>query len=117
MTVATLIKENISSGLSYNFRGLDHYHYGGKDGSVQAGILLEKELRVPHPHLKAAGKKIETYFFLKGHTHSNKTTPPNSGIPYGPTGPFPFKPPHLVWCHLSTLPTATGISLQVLEPI
>jgi hypothetical protein len=47
MTKATLIKENISLGLAYSFRGLVHYH-DRKHGSVQAGMVLEKELRVPH---------------------------------------------------------------------
>ena len=48
MTMATLIKENISLGLAYNFRGLVCCHHGGKDGSMQAGMVLEKELRVLH---------------------------------------------------------------------
>jgi len=46
MTVATLIKENISLGPAYSFRGLVHYHHGGKHG--QADLVLEKELRVLH---------------------------------------------------------------------
>ena len=46
MTKATLIKENISLGLAYSFRGSSHYH-GRKHGSVQADRMLE-ELRVLH---------------------------------------------------------------------
>ena len=59
MTTATLIKENISLGLAYSFRGLVHYHHGRKHGSVQADMVLEKELRVLHLDLQAAGTKSE----------------------------------------------------------
>jgi hypothetical protein len=48
MTVATHIKENIELGLAYSFRGLVHYHHGGKHGSIQAVMVQEKELRVLH---------------------------------------------------------------------
>jgi hypothetical protein len=43
MTAATLIKENISLGLAYSFRGLVHCHHGG---SMQHASRhgLEKEL-------------------------------------------------------------------------
>jgi hypothetical protein len=46
MTKATLIKENISLGLAYSFRGSVCYHHVGKHGIIQADLLLEKELRV-----------------------------------------------------------------------
>jgi hypothetical protein len=52
MSTATLIKENISLALAYSSRGLVHYHHGRKHGSVQADIVLKKELRVLHLHLK-----------------------------------------------------------------
>jgi hypothetical protein len=52
MTMATLIKENISVG-TYNFRSLVHYHHGRKHGSKQADVVLEKELRVLHLDLQA----------------------------------------------------------------
>jgi hypothetical protein len=52
MTKATLIKENIYLGLAYSFRGLVRYHHGGKHGSIQADLVLEKELRVLHLDLK-----------------------------------------------------------------
>jgi hypothetical protein len=42
MTMETLIKENISLGLAYSFRGLLHYHHGGEHGRVQAGTELEE---------------------------------------------------------------------------
>ena len=48
MTAATLIKEKISLGLAYSFRGLVHYHCGGKHGGKQEDIVLQKELRVIH---------------------------------------------------------------------
>ena len=54
MTKATLIKENISLGLAYSFRGSVHYHHGGKHDSMQADMVLEKELRVLHLDLQAA---------------------------------------------------------------
>jgi hypothetical protein len=33
-------------GLSYRFRSSVHYHHGWKHGSIQAGMVLEKGLRV-----------------------------------------------------------------------
>jgi hypothetical protein len=54
MAKTTLTKENIQLGLAYSFRGSVHHHHGGKHGSVQADIVLEEELRVPHLDLKAA---------------------------------------------------------------
>jgi hypothetical protein len=47
MTKATLIKENISLGLAYHFRGSVHYHHGRKHGIMQADMVLE-EPRVLH---------------------------------------------------------------------
>jgi hypothetical protein len=44
MTVATLIKKNISLGLAYSLGALVHYHHG----SMQADVVLEKKLRVIH---------------------------------------------------------------------
>jgi len=58
MTKATLIKANISLGLAYGFRGSVHYHHGEKHGSVQADMVLEKELRVLHLDPKAARRKF-----------------------------------------------------------
>jgi len=49
MTLATLIKET-----SYGLRGSVHYHHGGKHGSVQADVVLEKELRALHLDPQAA---------------------------------------------------------------
>jgi hypothetical protein len=85
--MATLTKENIELGLAYSFRGLVHYHHGGKHGFVQADMVLEKELRVLHldlqeaegecvPHwrslsigdLKAHPTPTVTQFLQEGHT-------------------------------------------------
>jgi hypothetical protein len=46
MCLAILIKENTSLGVAYRFRGLVHYTHGKKYGSIQADMMLEKELRV-----------------------------------------------------------------------
>jgi hypothetical protein len=54
MTKATPIKNNISLGLAYRFRGSVHYHQSRKHGSIQAGMVLEKELRVLHLYPAAA---------------------------------------------------------------
>jgi hypothetical protein len=40
--------------LAYNFIGSIHHHHGRKLGSIQADMLLEKELRVLYLHLTAA---------------------------------------------------------------
>ena len=47
MTVATLIKDNIELELAYSFRGLVHYHHGGKHGNTQANMGLEMEQSSP----------------------------------------------------------------------
>ena len=54
MTMATLIKENISLGLAYSFRGSVHYLHDKKHSSFQAGTMLE-ELRVLHLEPKTRG--------------------------------------------------------------
>jgi hypothetical protein len=41
-------------GLAYSLRGLAHYHHGKKHGSMQADVVLEKDLRVLHLDLQAA---------------------------------------------------------------
>jgi hypothetical protein len=59
MTVATLIKENIPLGLANRWRGLVHCHHGRKHGSMQASMVLEKELRVLCWNGQAAGRVSE----------------------------------------------------------
>ena len=54
MTTATLMKANVSLELAYRFRGLVHYHHSRKHGSIQADMVLEKELRVLHLDPQAA---------------------------------------------------------------
>jgi hypothetical protein len=57
MTKATLIKSNISLWLAYRFRGSVHCDHGGKNGSMQADLVLEKP-RVLHLDLKAARRRV-----------------------------------------------------------
>jgi hypothetical protein len=56
MTMATLIKENISLRLAYRFGGLVHYHHSQKYGGVKANMVLE-EPKVPHLDWQAAERK------------------------------------------------------------
>jgi hypothetical protein len=37
-----LKKENMQLGLAYSFRGLAHSYHDGKQGGVQAGMVLER---------------------------------------------------------------------------
>jgi hypothetical protein len=77
MTTAILIKDNISLGLAYRFRGLVRYYHGGKHAGVQAGMMLAKELRVLHVNPKAARSRLSTLgrawapADLKVHFHSD----------------------------------------------
>lgn len=66
-----LQKENISLRLAYSFRGLFHYCQDGKRSRVQAGMVLEKQLRVLLPHI-----------LQQGHIY-DKATPSNSAPFYG----------------------------------
>jgi hypothetical protein len=74
-------------GLAYSFRGSVHYLHGGKHGSVQADMVLEKKLRVLHLDLKAAEgdrftlARLEPYETLKSSLHSDT---------------FPLRRPHLL---------------------
>ena len=45
-------------GLVYSFRGLVDYFNGKKHDSVQAAMVLEKELRVLHLDLKVARRRL-----------------------------------------------------------
>jgi hypothetical protein len=40
---------------SIYFRGLVYYQHSGKHGSMQAVMMLEKQLRVLHPDVQAVG--------------------------------------------------------------
>jgi hypothetical protein len=40
------------------FRGSVHYHHSRKHGSIQAGMALEKELRVLRLPLKKARRRL-----------------------------------------------------------
>ena len=52
MTTTTPIKESFYSGLTYSFRDLVHYH------SVQADMVLEKELRILHLDSQVTGSEL-----------------------------------------------------------
>jgi hypothetical protein len=52
-------KEKHLIGADLPFRGLDHYHHGGKHGGLQAEVDLEKELRVLHLDPQASGRDNE----------------------------------------------------------
>jgi hypothetical protein len=85
MTKATLIKENIELGLAHSCRGFVHYHHGRKQGSVQADMVLEKELRGLHLDLQAAEGGT---MFLTGQSWSigdHKVHPQSDTLP--PTRP------------------------------
>jgi hypothetical protein len=49
-------------GLAYSFRSLVHYCCSGKHGSMQAKVVLEKELRVLHLDPQAAGGECEPHW-------------------------------------------------------
>lgn len=44
-------------GVVCSFRGLAQYHHGEKRGRMQADVVLEKELTVPHLDPQAAGRE------------------------------------------------------------
>jgi hypothetical protein len=46
--------------MTYKFRVSVHCHHGEKHGSMQADMVLVKELRVLHLGLQAAGRDSET---------------------------------------------------------
>ena len=61
MTMATLIKENISWRLTYSFRGLVHYHHGGEYGSIQTDMHSSGEkLKVLYLSRWAGSRKRDT---------------------------------------------------------
>jgi hypothetical protein len=61
-TEATLI----SLGLAYSFRDSVHYHHGKKHNSIQADMVLEKELRVLHLDPKAARRILSSRQLRRG---------------------------------------------------
>ena len=66
MTTAILIKETFNLGWLYSFRELVHYCHGKKQVSMQADSVLEKELRVLHLDLQAAGGDCKPYCEVLG---------------------------------------------------
>ena len=56
MTKTSIIKATVYLRLPYRFRGLVHYYHSRKNSSIQADMVLEKELRVLHLYLKATSR-------------------------------------------------------------
>ena len=67
--VSIAVKRHHDHGISYKgrhiivvallwFRDLVHYHHGGKQGSMQADRVLDKELRVLHLDSQATGSGL-----------------------------------------------------------
>ena len=52
-------------GVAYSFRGVVHYHHGGRHGGVQAHMMLEKELRVVHLDTEATGSELRLWAWLE----------------------------------------------------
>ena len=48
--------KHLTEVLTYNFRGLVHYHHGREHDSMQAHMLLEKELL--HVDMQTTGSKL-----------------------------------------------------------
>ena len=58
MTKATLTKANIYLGLACSFRGSVHFDHDRRHGTIQADMVLEKELRILHLDPKAGRRTI-----------------------------------------------------------
>jgi len=56
MTMENCYKGKHLIGAGLLFRGLVHYHHGGKHGVMQADMVLEKVLGVLHLDQQAAGR-------------------------------------------------------------
>jgi hypothetical protein len=65
-------------GLAYNFIDLDHYHHGGKHDSLQADMVLEKELRVLHLDPKAARRIFDLFHTGQSFSIGDLKAYPNS---------------------------------------
>jgi hypothetical protein len=82
-------------GLAYSFRDLVHYHHGKQHGSVQADMMVEKELRVLHLDPQSALGLAWTWD-PKSYSHSD-TRPQDHTYPIRP---HLLKVP-LLWAKLS----------------
>lgn len=93
----TLILENISLRLAYNFKDLIHYHHVRKHDAMQADMVLE-DLRVLYLYpqtevvnvILGLARAFETskstphnMLSTKGYTYTNKATPSSGVTPYG----------------------------------
>ena len=78
MTTTTLTKES-KFRLAYSINVLVHCHYIRKHGSIQADMLLEKELRILHLDPQAAGR--ERHWAWLGLQKTSKPTPSDTLLP------------------------------------
>ena len=70
-------------GLAYSYRCSVHYHHGGKHGSTQTDMVMEKEPRALHLDLKSAGRLLclilgRDWAYIPSKPHPHRDTPPNS---------------------------------------
>jgi hypothetical protein len=88
MTTTTLIKENFELGLAWSFRGLVHYHYGGKHSSTKADVVWRRNWEFNiwtgqqqevnwFEHLRLQSPLV-THFLQQNHTYPNKAILLNS---------------------------------------
>jgi hypothetical protein len=57
VTTTTLIKKKNLIGAGLQFRGLVHCHHDRKHGSLQADMVLERQLRILYLDSSAAGRE------------------------------------------------------------
>lgn len=86
--------------MDYRFISLIHYYQGGKDGSIQADMVLGKETRVLHLDLQAAGRRRDSgpdlsIGNLKATSTSTRLQLLTVPHPMSLGTQFLFKPPHL----------------------
>lgn len=101
MATESLIRESWIGACLF-FRDLDHYFRGRKYGTIQADVVLERELSTLHQDSAAAGRESEPLGLARisetstlttsdiilhqRHIHYNKAWLPNSAIPYETMG-------------------------------
>jgi hypothetical protein len=122
MTKATLIKTTFNWGW---LTGSEVQSIIIEAASIQADMVLEKELRVLHLDPKAERRELSSrqlgrvskptpkvaHILQQGHTYFNKTTAPNSATSHGSST---FRPPHIALSF--TCPLISVISCHSLHP-
>jgi hypothetical protein len=93
MTEASLKSVDISLGLAYSFGGSVHYHRGRRHGSLQAGMVISRELRVFHLDLKpTAGDYCASLWSELSHMYHIKGQPPQGETSFNKVMPTPIRP-------------------------